>query len=150
MLIRSTLRVIEVFFNGERIACHVKNYDQRKRFITDKSHMPDNHKAVSDWSPQRFMSWAAKTGEKTREYICSLLESKEHPEQAYRTCMAILRIASTVTKERMEEACALAAAQNIYSYSYFSKLLENQKRQIPVIHENLRGKDYYKEACNVR
>jgi len=150
VLIRSTLRVIEVFFNGERIACHVKNYDQRKRFITDKSHMPDNHKAVSDWSPQRFMSWAAKTGEKTREYICSLLESKEHPEQAYRTCMAILRIASTVTKERMEEACALAAAQNIYSYSYFSKLLENQKRQIPVIHENLRGKDYYKEACNVR
>ena len=150
VLVRSTLRVVEVFFNGERIACHVKNYDPRKRFITDKSHMPDNHKVVSDWSPQRFISWAAKTGERTKEYICSLLESKDHPEQAYRTCMAILRIASTVTKERMEEACTLAMAQNIYSYSYFSKLLENQKNQEPVIHENLRGKDYYKEANNVR
>jgi len=118
--------------------------------MTERSHMPDNHKAVSDWSPQRFMSWAAKTGVKTKEYICSLLESKEHPEQAYRTCAAILHIASTVTKELMEEVCTMAMAQNIYSYSYFSKLLENHKKQEPVIHENLRGKDYYKEVGNVK
>jgi len=150
VLIRSTLRVVEVFFNGERIACHVKNTDPRRRFITDKSHMPDNHVAVSDWSPQRFISWAAKTGAKTREYICSLLKSKDHPEQAYRTCAAILRTASSVTKERMEDACASAMAQNIYSYSYFSKLLDTRKKQEPVIHENLRGKDYYKEAGHVR
>jgi len=149
VLIRSTLRVVEVFFNGDRIACHLKNMDPRKRFITDHLHMPDNHKAVSDWSPQRFMSWAAKIGPKTKEYICSLLDSKDHPEQAYRTCMAILRVASTLTKERMEEMCTLAMAQNIYSYSYFVKLLENKKRQEPVIHENLRGKDYYKEASHV-
>jgi len=146
VLIRGTLRVIEVFFNGERIACHPRNYDPRNRFVTDKSHMPDNHKEVSDWSPRRFMSWAAKTGVKTKEYIRSLLESKEHPEQAYRTCAAILRAASSVSKERVEEACALATARNIFSYSYFVKLLETTKKQEPVIHENLRGKDYYKGA----
>ena len=112
--------------------------------------MPDNHKIISDWSPQRFMLWAAKTGEKTKKYICSLLESKEHPEQAYRTCMAILRVTSTVTKEQMEAACALAIVQNIYSYSYFVKLLENQKKPEPIIHENLRGKDYYKEDNYVK
>jgi transposase len=155
VLVRSTLRVVEVFFNGERIACHVKNTDPRRRFITELSHMPDNHEAVSEWSPQRFISWAAKTGIRTKEYIRSLLESKDHPEQAYRTCMAILRIASTVTKERMEEACALAMAKNIYSYSYFVKLHEDLKKQepsdfSPLIHENLRGKDYYKEAGDAR
>ena len=150
VLIRSTLRVVEVFFNGERIACHLRNTDPRKRFITESSHMLENHKAVSEWSPQRFISWAAKTGVKTKEYICSLLESKEHPEQAYRTCAAILRIASSVSKERMEEACALATTRNIYSYSYFVNLLENQKKQEPVIHENLRGKDYYKEENHAR
>jgi len=149
VLIRSTIRVVEVFFNGERIACHLRNTDPRRRFITERSHMLDNHKEVSEWSPQRFMSWAAKTGIKTKEYISSLLESKEHPEQAYRTCAAILRIASTVSKEQMEELCALAMSQNIYSYSYFMKLLENQKKQEPVVHENLRGKDYYKEVSYV-
>jgi transposase len=150
VLIRSTLRAVEVFFEGERIACHIKNTDPRRRFITDKSHMPDNHIAVSDWSPQRFIAWAAKTGAKTKKYISSLLKSKEHPEQAYRTCMAILRVASSVTKEQMEEACSLAMTQNIYSYSYFAKLIESRKKQEPVIHENLRGKDYYKEATHVR
>lgn len=149
VLIRSTLHIVEVFFEGERIACHIKNTDPRKRFITDDSHMPDNHKAVSDWSPQRFISWAAKIGDKTKEYISSLLGSREHPQQAFRTCAAILRLASSTTKERMEEACALAMARDIYSYSYFAQLLENQKKQEPLIHENLRGKEYYKEAGHV-
>jgi hypothetical protein len=111
--------------------------------------MPESHKAVADWSPQRFMSWAEKTGVKTREYVASLLERKEHPEQAFRTCAGILRMASTVSRERMEEACALAMEQNVYSYTFFIKLLENQKAKEPLLHGNLRGKEYYKEAGHV-
>ena len=149
VLLRWNSRILEVFCGGERIACHIKNTDPRKRFITDPHHMPESHKAVADWSPQRFMSWAAKTGIKTKEYISSLLKQKEHPEQSFRTCAAILRIASTVTKEQMEQACALAMAENIYSYAYFVKLLENRKNKEPVIHDNLRGKDYYKGETNV-
>jgi hypothetical protein len=106
--------------------------------------MPDSHRAVSDWSVKRFLSWAAKSGVNTKEYIALLLKRVEHPEQAYRTCAASLRISSTVTKERMEEACAKAIVQNIYSYTYFTRLLENRDNQKPVIHENLRGKDYFK------
>ena len=146
VLIRWTSTTVEVFCEGERIATHVKSTDPRKRFSTDPAHMPESHKAVADWSPERFISWAAKTGVKTKEYITSLLERKEHPEQAFRTCAGILRIASTVTAERMEEACTLAMAQNIYSYTYFAKLLEKDKTKGAIIHENLRGKDYFKEA----
>ena len=149
VLIRSTLRTVEVFCEGERIACHVRSVDARKRYITEPSHMPESHRAVADWSPQRFLSWAQKTGEKTKAYIAWLLERKEHPEQAYRTCAGILRIASTVQPRQMEEACAEALAHNIYSYAYFSKLIEDRKRQEPVIHENLRGKDYYQGGGHV-
>ncbi len=105
--------------------------------------MPENHRAVADWSPERFMSWAAKTGDKTKAYITWLLERKEHPQQAFRTCAGILRIGATVTPQRMEEACALALERNVYSYSYFAKLLENRKPGTPLVHENLRGKDYF-------
>jgi hypothetical protein len=142
--IRSTLRIVEVFFNGERIACHVRNTDPRKRFITETSHMPDNHKEVSEWSPKRFISWAAKTGEHTKRYITALLNYKEHPEQAYRTCAGILRIAAKVTVEQMEAACAEALVCNIYSYTYFTQLLESLTLAQPVTHENIRGKDYFK------
>ena len=127
----------------------MRNSDTAKRFITDPSHMPQSHRAVADWSPQRFLSWAEKTGEKTKEYIAWLLGRREHPEQAYRTCAGILRIGSTVAPGRMEEACSQALANNIYSYAYFSKLIEGRKRQEPVIHENLRGKNYYQGENHV-
>jgi hypothetical protein len=147
--IRSTSRMVEIFCEGERIACHMRSADARKRFITEPSHMPESHRAVADWSPQRFLSWAEKTGEKTRGYIEWLLGRREHPEQAYRTCAGILRIGSTVAPQKMEEACAHALADNIYSYAYFSKLLDGKKKQEPIIHENLRGRDYYKGGGHV-
>ena len=113
-LIRWNSHTVEVFCEGERIACHVRNMDPRKRFITDTSHMPESHRAVTGWSPERFLSWAAKTGVKTKAYIAWLLERKEHPEQAFRTCAGILRVASTLPPERIEEASALALQHGVY------------------------------------
>jgi len=150
VLIRTTSHTVEVFCKGERIATHVRSMEAKKRFITDPSHMPESHKAVADWSPQRFLSWAAKTGAKTKEYIAWLLGQYKHPEQAFRTCAGILRIASTVTPKRMEEASSMALAQNIFSCAYFVKLLESTEKQEPIIHGNLRGKDYYKEESHVK
>jgi transposase len=149
VLVRSTLHTVEVFCQGERIACHVRSMDPHKRFITEPSHMPESHRAVADWSPERFVSWAAKTGDKTKAYIAWLLERKEHPQQAFRTCAGILRIATTVTPQRMEEACENAMAQNIFSYACFVKLLENRNPDKPLIHENLRGKDYFSGGGHV-
>lgn len=143
--IRSTLRTVEVFCEGERIACHIRS---NERYNTNPEHMPESHKAVSEWSPKRFLSWAEKTGINTRAYIEWLLKRKDHPEQAYRTCAGILRIGSTVEPHRMEEICAQALEKNIFSYTYFSKLLEDKKQQ-PIIHENIRGKNYYKGDNNV-
>jgi hypothetical protein len=51
----------------------------------------------------------------------------------------------------MEKACTHALAHNIYSYAYFAELLKDSKQQElePIIHENLRGKDYYKGVSHV-
>jgi transposase len=149
VLIRTTSRTVEVFSEGERIACHVRETDPRRRFTTEHFHMPENHKAVAGWSPGRFKSWAAKTGEKTKAYITWLLERKEHPEQAYRTCAGILRIAAAVKPQRMEEASENALVHNIFSYACFVKLLENRDFDKPLIHENLRGKDYFTGGSHV-
>lgn len=148
VLIRSTSRTVEVLYEGERIACHVRSGDSR-RFTTDPAHMPHNHRMISQWSPQRFLSWAAKSGEQTRRYIAALLERTEHPEQAYRTCAGILRLASSVSAERMEQAAGEALAGNIYSYAWFQKLLAAAETREPVIHENLRGKAYYEGEGHV-
>jgi len=150
VLIRWNSRTVEVFYEGERIACHMRDGDSRKRYTTDPAHMPESHRAVCDWSPQRFISWAAKYGGQTSKFIATLLERKEHPEQAYRTCAGILRLAATVKPQQVEAACTEAMARNLYSYSCLARLIENIKLQEPVQHENLRGGSYYKEDNNVR
>jgi transposase len=150
VLIRWNSRTVEIFCEGERIACHIRDGENNKRYTTDPAHMPESHRAVCDWSPQRFMSWAAKYGEQTRKFIATLLERKEHPEQSYRTCAGILRLAATVQPQQMEAASSRALAGNVYSYTCFAKLIENLKLQEPVQHENLRGSAYYKEVNHVR
>jgi len=141
--IRWNSRIVEVFCEGERIACHMRSCENHSRYTTDPAHMPENHRVVADWSPQRFISWAAKTGEQTRQYITALLNHWEHPEQAYRSCAGILRLASTVTAKHMEAACAEALASSTYSYRHLAKILQRLHLTEPVIHENVRGKNYY-------
>jgi transposase len=149
--IRATSRMIEVFFQGERIAAHVRSYDPRKRYTTEMEHMPEKHRAVTDWSPERFISWAAKTGERTKAYIAALLEQREHPEQAYKTCAGILRLGQTVSPERMEQVCTLAMERQVYTYKVFALLLAEKStaEAVPIRHENLRGPQYFGEDHNV-
>ncbi len=144
--IRATTRMIEILCDGERIAAHVRSYDKCMRYVTETSHMPEKHKAVMEWSPERFVSWANKIGSHTEQYIRQLLEQRDHPEQAYKTCAGILRLAKNVSAQQMEAACEKASAQKVYTYKYFEILLKNMNMKAavrPINHGNVRGSGYY-------
>ena len=55
--------------------------------------MPTDHRFYSEWSPERFVRWAEKIGPETAKVIQMELDSRQHPEQAYRTCLGILGFA---------------------------------------------------------
>ena len=149
LVIRATVNIIEVFYDYERIASHIRDYSNNNRYTTLPEHMPSNHRAMVDWTPERFESWALKFGPKTRDYIIYLMQKREHPEQAYKTCAGILRMGKAVSVVNMEEICHAAKGKNIYTYKYFSILFKkmttehNQKPQMPIKHANVRGSDYY-------
>jgi transposase len=148
--IRATLHTVEVFCEGDRIACHVRSTDARRHYTTDPAHMPEKHRVMTEWTPERFISWAGKTGERTKAFITFLLGQREHPEQAYKTCAGILRMAQTVSVEQMEQASARALAEGVYSYACFQKLLGNrQKPETSIPHENVRGSVYYQGEDHV-
>ena len=90
--LRATANSIEVFCEHERIASHIRSYTRQMRYTTDEAHMPENHRAVADWTPERFLSWARKFGTATEDYIGWLMEQREIPEQAFKTCAGILRL----------------------------------------------------------
>jgi len=147
MSVRATSNIIEVFCDHERIASHIRNYSTINRYTTLPEHMPSNHRAIADWTPERFVSWAKKFGPNTQGYISYLMRRREHPEQAYKTCAGILRMGETLATESMEAICSAAIEKNIYSYKYFSILFKqmasDKKPADPIQHKNLRGSGYY-------
>jgi len=148
--LRATTKTIEIYLDSERIAAHPRNYNSFKRYTTLPVHMPEEHRIVYGWSAKAFLSWAEKIGPNTVALIHSILESREYPVQAYRSCMGVMRLGKTYPAEVMEKASLEALDKNTCSYKYFSILVKQIAtagvRKGPeriVQHDNVRGKDAY-------
>ncbi|MGA0555352.1 Mu transposase domain-containing protein [Larkinella sp. VNQ87] len=145
---------VEIFVRYQRVALHRRQY-RPYSYTTDKEHLASTHRFVADWSPDRFVDWAADIHEDVRLYILKVLERRQHPEQAYRSCMGILSLASKVGKERLTNACRRALSFGIYNYKTIQAILEKgmdnyyedelltEQPTMPT-HENIRGEDYYR------
>jgi hypothetical protein len=116
--------------------------------------MPSNHRAMTDWTPERFEAWARKFGPETQAYIRFLIQRREHPEQAFKTCAGVLRMGESLSAAGMEAVCRAAKEKNVFTYKYFSMLFKrmasepNKRPSAPIRHENLRGGSYYGGDAN--
>lgn len=146
--VRGTTRLVEIFYDHERIASHMRSYDKTKRYITEPEHMPENHRAYAEWDYNRFISWASTYGQQTANYIRFVMDKRDHPEQAYKTCAGILNMGKSISKDSMEKICQKALETNAYSYKYFDaifrKYTENDTPVTkPINNPNIRGSKYY-------
>ena len=55
--------------------------------------------------------------------MAAILEERRHPEQGYRSCLGILRLDKRYGGERLESACARAAAVRARSYRHVESIL---------------------------
>jgi transposase len=149
--IRATQSTIEIFRNRKRVASH-RRVKAPGRHTTVAEHMPPAHQKYLEWSPERLVSWAQKTGPHTAQLVQVLLESRRHPEQAYRSCLGLLRLGDRYGQERLEAACCRALPAGIHSYKGVKNILDAKLDRVepdepaavvPDSHENIRGQDYY-------
>ena len=148
---RITARTIEVFHRGKRVAAHVRSSSNRKH-TTVREHMPSSHRRYADWTPERLRRQAGEIGRNTSALVEIILRERSHPEQGFRACVGILRLAKTYGRERLEAACARALDIGARSYSSVNSILKtNRDRQrhapptdVPaIIHDNIRGPRYF-------
>jgi hypothetical protein len=71
---------------------------------TTSEHMPPAHQAMAKRTPDKLRTEAAALGLAIDTYVDRLLGAREHPEQALRACLGVLRLAGTYGKERLELA----------------------------------------------
>ena len=149
--VRFTTKTIECFFRGKRVASHIRSF-QRGRHTTAREHMPSKHQKYLGWTPERFVNWATKIGPQTAQLTETILSSRAHPQQAYRTLFGILRLGKSYTEARLEAACGRALAIGSTSYRSVESILKNgldakplqeQETSTPIQHQNIRGSKYY-------
>jgi len=150
--VRLTRTTVEVFHKGRRVASHVRSY-QRGGHVTLKEHMPTAHRSYADWSPERLIRWAAKTGTATAKLVEAILSSRVHPQQGFRSCLGIMRLGKHYGAERLEAACARALLIGGLTYKSVKAILTHGLDQRPLPqapietqalhHENIRGPHYY-------
>ncbi|RKY02934.1 MAG: IS21 family transposase [Spirochaetes bacterium] len=145
-------RIVAIYYDNVRIAQYKR--DRRpNEYTTLPEHMPPEHRFYAEWSPQRFCSWAKSIGGETLQVIEKVLQSRKHPEQAFKVCLGILNLAKKYGAQRLNKACGKANRFGTYSYKRIESMLklgvEEEGQQglefvssIPA-HENIRGSHYY-------
>ncbi len=115
-------------------------------------HMPKAHRAHMEWSPLRLINWGKTIGPNTATLITAILEDRPHPEQGYKSCLGILRLAKKYGHERLEVACGKSLAVRARSYRHVEGVLKNGLDRVDndspperpaVAHDNIRGGGYY-------
>jgi transposase len=149
--VRITARTIEVFHRGKRVAVHVRSSANSKH-TTVREHMPSSHRRYADWTPEQLRRQAGTIGRNTAALVEIILRERAHPEQGFRTCIGILRLAKSYGPQRLEAACGRALEIGARSYSSVSSILKNNiDRQRPakpadgpaISHDNIRGPTYF-------
>jgi transposase len=149
---RISAQTVEVFHKGKRVASH-RLSSQKGRHTTLKEHMPKAHRHYAEWTPQRLIRWASKTGGATAQVVEAILTSRAYPQQGFRSCLGIMRLGGRFGDERLEAACQRALKIGSCSYKSIESILKHdldrqpfpgKPRLAPVIdHVNIRGPKYY-------
>ncbi|MCK4607859.1 MAG: IS21 family transposase [Gammaproteobacteria bacterium] len=149
--LRITSTMLECFYQNKSVVVHRRSY--KKGYTTIKEHMPKRHQEHAEWTPERLMNWAKKTGGQTAALIRAIIDSKPMPQQAFRACIGVMRLGNNYGQDRLEMASTRALALGAISYLSVESILKKglEKLPLPTVedstsippHDNVRGSDYY-------
>jgi transposase len=120
---------------------------------TISEHMPASHRAHRDWTPAKLITWGESIGVGCAALVRWQMENRPHPEQGYRACLGLQRLARQYGPERLDAACTRAMAIRSPTYRSVNAILTSgtDRRPLPAkpaqtslpLHDNVRGPDYY-------
>jgi len=155
--VQASSTLISVYAYGHRVSSHPRSY-AKGAHSTLTEHMPQSHRVMSEWSPERFLNWAEDIGASTKKVVTTLLYKKRHPEQNYRSVLALLSLAKKYDRQRLDNACARAIDINSPTRTSVESILKKgldklkstkteqaeKQTELPLNdHENIRGNEYY-------
>ena len=149
---RLTAATVEIFRGGRRVACHRRAAPGDMGATTLNDHMPASHRRHAEVTPQMLRERAGRIGPATAILVDVILRDRPHPEQGFRSCLGILRLARGHGAERLEAACDRALAINARTMTSVKSILQNRlegrppdrpPEAPPITHANIRGPKFF-------
>jgi len=150
--VRLTATMVECFHKGHRVSSHARSF-LRGRHTTLKEHMPKAHQSYAEWTPERVIHWTIQAGPFTRGVAEHIMASRLHPQQAFRSCLGLMRLGKIYGPLRLEAASKRALRYQATIYRSVNSILKSGldqeplrdegKSPSPVDHPNIRGSAYY-------
>lgn len=103
--IRLTKNTVEVFYKSNRVALHKRENFAVREPIVNPDHMPFEHRKYLNYNSDDFMIWADSIGKKTAEVVHFFLTSGKEPEQGYKACASLTKLAERYGNDRIETVC---------------------------------------------
>jgi len=150
--VRITEKLIEVFHKNNRIASHPKSSAQGLCTM-NSLHMPENHKKIKEWTPERLLDVAGFIGEDTQAFIKHLNPLNMTEIGRYKAGTKLQKLVSEYDEIKLNQACAYAIGSKAYGLNQVENILKNKINQLNDSqvkandgvseHENIRGSNYY-------
>jgi hypothetical protein len=129
VIVRAKKHTIDILdCNGSCVASHNRSYIKRK-YTTVPSHMSNIYYSIiydDRYDGAKLRKWAESIGDKTYQVIDLLLDRKKIEEHAYKSCMAILRLAGKYGKPLLEKACTHALDSGTCNFTAIQKFVKNE------------------------
>lgn len=149
---RTTVRTVEVFHRGKRVASHLRSADIGG-CTTVPEHQPAAHRAYAEQTPDLYLDWAKTIGPAAAAAVEYQLESRDYSPMALRACSSLQRMAKDYGPDRLEAACRRGQQIRSLTLKSISSILHrrldaNAEPELPTqmvlpLHENVRGAQYY-------
>jgi len=144
--------LVRIYLRNTLVAVHPRNKTPGG-YSTIREHLCSHHQHYLDRSPSYYMDRAKNLSETLYEVIKLLFEGGRPPEQNYRTCDGFFSLYRKNDPEIFNKACQEALSCRCYSYSFLRKVIENlnhgsqNPEALPTLpdHQNIRGKEYYRQ-----
>jgi hypothetical protein len=100
-------------------------------------------------SPEGFIQWGQSIAGEVAEFMEKLIQSKHHPEQAFKSCQGLQSLSRKLGKDKLLTACRTGLELKVYNYMFIKNMMENRQdtsvAPIPTLpfHENIRGPQAY-------
>ena len=157
VVLRLTRNMVEVFYRGTRVATHLRSRTIQREPIVKAEHMPAEHRKYLTYNADNFMEWAASVGEHTAQVVKYFLTSGKEPEQGYKPCASMTKLAERYGVERMESACGqMISIASTPSIRTLSTILKNgydsrmsakvEEQQTEAAHGFTRGAAYFQKG----